>query len=149
MVGGSVGFRLDGREDVAGPGRRLVAPPGVIHYWWNAGDEAAHVIVELRGDANVLEGFEKMLSTIFGMAWDGKTDASGRPHLLQAALLARRFDDVIRFVEPKRLVQEILFGALAPIARLLGYRAVYPEYGPSGFAKVESWQAPTSATDVR
>ena len=139
VVEGSVGFRVDGREDVAGPGRRLVVPPGAVHYWWNAGDEEAHVVVELRGDARLLEGFVTMLSNIFGMARDGKTDAKGRPNLLQAALLARQFDDVIRFVEPPRVVQKVLFGVLAPIARILGYRAVYPGYGPSGFVEVEPW----------
>jgi hypothetical protein len=46
-------------------------------------------------------------------------------------------------------VQKILFGVLAPIARLLGYRAVHPEYGPSGVVEVEPWQAPKGATDVR
>ena len=149
VVGGSVGFRVDGREDVAGPGRRLVVPPGVAHFWWNEGDEEAHVVVELRGDANLLEGFETMLSTIFGMAREGKTGAKGRPNLLQAALLAREFDGVIRFVEPPRPLQKILFGVLAPIARLLGYHAVHPEYGPSGVVEVEPWQAPKGATDVR
>ena len=39
VVSGLVGFRLDGREDVAGPGRRLLVPPGMAHYWWNAGDD--------------------------------------------------------------------------------------------------------------
>lgn len=139
VTSGSVGFRLDGREDVAGPGRRLVVPPGVVHYWWNAGDEEAHVVVELRGEERLLGGFVTMISNAFGMARDGKTDAKGRPSLLQAALLAREFDDVIRFVEPPRAVQKILFGILAPVARLLGYRAVYPEYGPSGFVEVEPW----------
>ena len=54
VVGGSVGFRLEGREDVARAGSRVIVPPGVDHYWWNAGDEEAHVIVELRGEANVV-----------------------------------------------------------------------------------------------
>ena len=139
VVRGRVGFRVDGREGVAGPGQRLVVPPGVAHYWWNAGNEEAHVVVELRGERRLLEGFVTMLSNIFGLARDGKTDAKGRPHLLQAALLARQFDEVIRFVEPPRAAQKILFGALAPVARLLGYRAVYPGYGPSGFVEVEPW----------
>ncbi len=69
-----------------------------------------------------------MISNAFGLARDGKTDAKGRPHLLQAALFAREFDDVIRFTSPPRLVQKALFGALAPIARLLGYRGSYPKY---------------------
>ena len=53
----------------------------------------------------------------------------------------REFDDVIRFTRPPRLAQRVLFGLLAPLARLLGYHGSYPEYlarGPSGFAAVES-----------
>src|SRR5215204_4828113 len=67
-VRGRVGFRLDGREDVAGPTRRLVVPPGVVHDWWNAGKEEAHVIVELRGEIRRLERFELMISTLYGLA---------------------------------------------------------------------------------
>lgn len=139
VAAGSVGFRVDGREDVAGPGRRLVVPPGVSHYWWNAGDGEAHVVVELRGEAHLLDGFVTMLSNIFGLARDGKTDTKGRPGLLQSSLTIPEFDDVIRFVEPPRPVQKVMFGALAPVARLLGYRATYPRYGPSGFVEVEPW----------
>jgi quercetin dioxygenase-like cupin family protein len=146
VVRGSVGFRLDGREDVAGPGRRLVVAPGVAHYWWNAGDGEAHVVVELRGEKALLEGFGAMISTVFGLAREGKTDAKGRPSPLQAVLFASAFDDVIRFVQPPRPVQKALFVTLAPVARLLGYRAVYPEYGPSGRVEVEPW--PAGAADA-
>lgn len=139
VVRGSVGFRLDGREDVAGPGRRLVVPPGVAHDWWNAGGEEAHVVVELRGKERLLEGFATIVSNLFGLARDGKTNAKGRPGLLQAALFAREFDDTIRFTSPPRPVQKALFGVLAPVARLVGYRAAYPQYGPSGFVEVEPW----------
>ena len=48
--------------------------------------------------------------------------------------------DVIQFTRPPRVVQRILFGSLAPLARLLGYRGSYPEYstrGPSGVVAVE------------
>lgn len=148
VMSGRVGFRLDGREDVAGPGRRLVVPPGVVHYWWNAGGEEAHVVVELRGDARLLEGFVAMISNLFGLARDGKTDAKGRPNLLQAALFFREFDDVIRFVEPPRPAQKVLFGLLAPVASLLGYRAIHPGYGPSGRVEVEPWPTPVGARDV-
>ena len=134
-----MGFRLDGREEIADLGRELIVPPGMAHDWWNAGDDEAHVVVELRGDAEQLDRFEMVISTLFGLARDGETDAKGRPHLLQAALFAREFDDVVRFTNPPRLVQKILFGALAPIARLFGYRAVYPEYleRPATAATVE------------
>jgi quercetin dioxygenase-like cupin family protein len=147
VVRGTVGFRLDGREDVAGPTRRLVVPPGVVHDWWNAGPEEAHVIVELRGEKRRLERFEMMISTLYGLARNGKTDARGRPSILQASLLAREFDDVIVFSRPPRFVQRLLFGTLAPVAHLMGLRASYSEYGPSGFIEVEPRPGRVEALD--
>ena len=120
---------------------------GVIYDWWNAGQEEAHVIVELRGPKVRLERFEMMISTLYGLARDGKTSARGRPGIFRASLLAREFDDVIAFTSPPRFVQRLLFGTLAPVARLLGYRAAYPEYGPSGFTEVEPWPGRFEAFD--
>jgi hypothetical protein len=82
-------------------------------------ENEAHVVVELRADAPRLERFEMMISMLYGMARDGKTDAKGRPNLLQDALFAQEFDDVIRFVKPPRFLQKVLFGALVPVAHLL------------------------------
>ena len=69
-----------------------------------------------------------MIRNLFGLAQDGKTNARGVPRLLQFALLAREFDDVVQFTRPPRLVQRALFGGLAPLARLAGFRGSYPEY---------------------
>jgi hypothetical protein len=39
------------------------------------------------------------------------------------------------FVRPPRIVQRVLFSALAPLARARGYRAIDPDYlGPTGQA---------------
>jgi quercetin dioxygenase-like cupin family protein len=141
VVRGRVGFRLDGRESVAGPGKRLHIPPGMAHDWWNAGEEEAHVTVEIRPGAR----FEEMIVNLFGLAQDGKTNSKGMPNLLQAALFAREFEDVLYFTRPPRAVQKVLFAVLAPIARLLGYEGSYPEYlerGPSEVVKIESWPMP-------
>ena len=148
VVRGRVGFRVDGEESVAEPGRRLTVPPGVAHDWWNAGQEEAHVIVEIGPAAR----FEEMIRNAFGLAQDGKTDPKGRPRLLQAALFAREFDDVLRFTRPPRPVQKALFGVLAPIARLLGYRGSFPEYlerEPSERVEVEPWTGVSSIGATR
>jgi quercetin dioxygenase-like cupin family protein len=138
VVDGRVGFRLDGRESVAEPGRRLHVPPGTAHDWWNAGEEEAHVVVEIWPAAR----FEEIIKNTFGLAQDGKTNAKGMPNLLQLALIAREFEDVLWFTRPPRAVQKVLFGVLAPIARLLGYRGSYQEYldrPPSERVEVEPW----------
>jgi hypothetical protein len=52
---------------------------------------------------------------------------------------------VLYFTKPPRVLQKILFGILAPVARLLGYEGSYPEYlrrGPAERVEVEPWPAP-------
>jgi len=135
---GRVGFRIDGRESIAEPGERLHVPAGTAHDWWNAGDEEAHVRVEIRPGAR----FEEMALNLFGLAQDGKTNSRGMPNLLQAAIFVREFSDVLYFTRPPLWVQRLLFGALALFARALGYRGSYPEYlerGPKERVEVESW----------
>ncbi len=138
VVSGRVGFRLDGRESIAEVGQRLYVPAGMAHGWWNAGEEEARIVVEISPAAR----FEVMIANLFGLARDGRTNSKGMPNLLQAALFARGFEDVLYFTRPPRMVQKVLFGVLAPIARLLGYRGSYPEYlehGPSERVEVEPW----------
>lgn len=124
VLRGRVGFCIDGREAIARPGHEILVPPGVAHDWWNAGDEEAHIVVEIQPAAR----FEAMILNLFGLAQDGKTDKKGMPTLLQLALLAREFEDVVRFTTIPRPLQRLLFALLAPIARLRGLRGRYPEY---------------------
>lgn len=124
ILKGRVGIAVGGERSIAEPGRTVHVPRGTAHEWWNAGDEEAHILVEITPAAR----FEAMIRNLFGLAQDGKTDKKGMPGLLQLALLAREFEDVAQLTRPPRLVQKVLFGLLAPIARLKGYRGRYPHY---------------------
>ena len=126
VVEGRVGFRIDGREQVAEPGHRSEVAAGVAHDWWNAGHTEAHVLVEL--DGPVAARFEEMLITLFGLAHEGKVSPKGLPDPLQLAVIATEFSDVIRFTKPPRAVQKVVFGVLAPIGRARGKRATYPHH---------------------
>jgi len=140
---GRVGFRIDGRESIAELDQRLHVPAGTAHDWWNAGEEEAHVVVEV----SPAERFEEMITNLFGLARDGKTNPKGMPNLLQAALFASEFEDVLYFTSPPRAVQKVLFGVLAPIAWALGYRGTYPRYvGSESYG--EEGAGPPSATTV-
>jgi quercetin dioxygenase-like cupin family protein len=146
VIRGRVGFRLDGRETVARPGERLHVPAGTAHDWWNAGEEEALITVEISPGAR----FEEMVVNLFGLAQDGKTNAKGMPNLLQGALFAKEFEDVLYFTRPPRAVQKVLFAALAPVARLFGYKGSYPEYlerGPSERVEVEPWPMTDQESD--
>jgi mannose-6-phosphate isomerase-like protein (cupin superfamily) len=131
---GQVGFRIDGREVIPELNQRQTVPAGVVHDWWNAGDEEAHVIVEYNHRA---ARFEEMIGNLFGLAQDGKTNSKGMPNnLLQGALFAREFSDVIIFTKPPPVVQRVLYSVLAFIGWALGYKGSYPKYSapkpPSG-----------------
>ena len=132
VLRGRVGFRLSGRTSTVEPGVTLVAPPGTPHDWWNAGAEEALVRVEVRPGGR----FAAFIVNAFGLARDGRVDRRGMPKLLQLALFAREFDDVIQFIRPPRVVQRVLFGTLSPLAQLLGYRGSYPKYSTRGRSDV-------------
>jgi hypothetical protein len=66
-----------------------------------------------------------------------KAGASRNPLLL--ALVLHHFEEEIYFVRPPLAVQRVIFGALARIARLLGYRAEY-SYPTQDEARLPGWK---------
>ena len=124
VLEGKIGYRLGDQTGVATSGDVLDVPPNVVHDWWNAGDEEARIIVEIRPAAR----FEQLIVTMFGLAYTGKTNAQGLPNILQMAVISQEFEDVVQFVNPPIWVQKALFGILAPIGRAVGYKAHYPEF---------------------
>jgi hypothetical protein len=72
--------------------------------------------------------FEVMILNAFSLAQDGRVNRKGMPNFLQIVLFVREFSDVVRFTRPPSVVQSVLFGLVAPFARLLGYRGSYQEY---------------------
>jgi quercetin dioxygenase-like cupin family protein len=123
VLEGELTLKKSGVTSVLGVGESAVIEPNVWHDWWNAADADARVRVEVTPG----ERFAHMIETLFGLARLGHTDANGMPDLLQLALFAREFRDIIVFRSPPLLVQRGLFGALAPLALWRGYRATYPQ----------------------
>jgi quercetin dioxygenase-like cupin family protein len=123
VLEGELSVKRDGQTGVLHEGQTAVINSGVWHDWWNAGDRDARVRVEVTPG----ERFVHMIETFFGLARLGHTDGKGMPHALQLALTAREFSDIVVFRSPPLVVQRALFGALAPVARRLGYRATYPQ----------------------
>jgi len=91
------------------------------------------VIVEIRPARR----FEQMAITLFSLAREGKTDKKGIPNPLQMAVIATEFDDVVQFLNPPPAIQRLLFGVLAPLGRMLGYKAIYPHHLEQSVESVE------------
>lgn len=124
VLSGKVGLKVGDKNAIAPIGERFVVPAGVIHDWWNAGEEEAHVLVEVRPGDRFLE----MVANMFGLAQDGKTDAKGMPKPLQLVLVGKEFEDVVIFSKPPRWLFNLMYTVLGPIARMQGYKGSYPEY---------------------
>ncbi len=136
VLSGKLGLRVEGVERVHGTGGVIVAPAGAPHAAWNAGDDdEVHVLVDFRPALRT----ETAIEALAGLARDGKTNRAGAPkNPLRLALILREFEEIY-FVRPPLAVQKVILGALARVARLLGYRAEYPyPYARQGGA---SWTA--------
>jgi quercetin dioxygenase-like cupin family protein len=124
VMRGQVGFLIDDGDRVLGPGEEAEVPPNVRHDWWQVGEEEAQVIVEVDPGSRFVE----MVGTLFGLARDGRVGRKGLPGPLQLAVTANAYRDVMIITSPPEWIQRALFGALAPLGRVLGRRPAYPEY---------------------
>src|SRR5207302_6525926 len=126
ILRGSVGFKIGRNKLVAGPGQRLTVPAGTAHKFWNAGDEEAHFVCEVRPALQ----FESLLETMFALAGDGKTNKKGMPNPLRLAVIARAHFDTVRLPQPPAWIQRAGLALGAPLGRLLGYGVTYePQAG--------------------
>ena len=120
---GELTVKRNGQISTLGPGETGIIEAGVWHDWWNATDRDVRVRVEVTPG----ERFVHMIETFFGLARLGCTDSKGMPNLLQLALTAREFADVMELRSPPPVLQSIIFGAVSPVARLRRYHATYPQ----------------------
>jgi len=127
VLSGTFGSYVAGVERTHKLGDEVaVVPAGAKHTVWNEGDEEVHALVEFR-PASVRVRTETVLETICGLAQDGKVSKAGIPsNPFRLALIAHDYEDHIYLAQPPLAVQRILFGVLASIGRLLGFRAEYP-----------------------
>ena len=124
VLSGLIRASVGGGERDFKPGEMINVPKGVPHWMHNTSDEVGRVIWQTRPAMRTEVFFENL----WGLARDGKANKAGVPNLLQIAVLFREFSDHFRLTSPPYFFQQILFFVLAPLGRLKGYRAVYPEY---------------------
>jgi quercetin dioxygenase-like cupin family protein len=122
VVEGEVGLELDGREQVLRPGDSVLVEPRTPHRLFPVGDAPATVRFEVRPALRV----EQLIETFVNLARDGKVGKRGYPNLLRLAVIARGYEAEGYATKPPLGVQRVLFGPLAALGRLLGYRPQYP-----------------------
>lgn len=122
IVRGEYRANIGGEERTYRMGDIFEIPPGVPHWMNNVSGEPGQLLWQVRPALRT----EDMFRVLFGLARDGKTNASGTPNLLQLAVILRAYRNEFAVSSPPRIVQGVLFPLLASIGRLLGHSAVYP-----------------------
>jgi quercetin dioxygenase-like cupin family protein len=127
VLRGSVGFRLGRTKSIVGPGARVTVPAGTVHKFWNAGEDEAHFVCEVRPAL----AFEQLIETMYGLASDGRTNGRGLPNPLQLAVIARHHFDDVRLPLVPHWLQRAALSLGAPLGHGLGYDV---KYVPAGVA---------------
>ncbi|WP_267641228.1 cupin domain-containing protein [Haloarchaeobius amylolyticus] len=126
---GTLGVWHDGTSRRLGPGEDVTIPAGDPHRFWNAGEDELHLVGEVRPALDT----ELFMYVTYGLGRDFPATSSGMPlNPLRLAPVVDEFDDLLFLAALPVWLQRLGVRALAPIARLLGYDHVYPEYVPAG-----------------
>jgi mannose-6-phosphate isomerase-like protein (cupin superfamily) len=166
VLAGRVAFRIGDAERAVGRGDGVMeVAPGTVHDWWNAGDETAHVRVEVQAAPGApgrpAGRFVAMIETLWSLGALGQVNAKGMPDPLWLVAIGREYRDAIRFARPPAFIQAALFAPLAalacrtgrdPLARELHgpiAPCVIADPGDDGLARLLARPAPTRAARWR
>jgi quercetin dioxygenase-like cupin family protein len=117
---GQIKVVIEGQEQTVGPGESAVVPAGKPHFFVNAWDGDTEFTVEFRPAQKHLLFFANFAGlTAEHPEWYSE---KGAPDFLLIAASLDIFRDHIYLARPPIFLQRLIFAALAPLARLLGYR---------------------------
>lgn len=104
-----------GETQIYGPGETFDVPAAAEHQMENISAEPGRLNWQVRPALRTQDFFTALWQA-------GESSKTGRPNLLQLAVLLTHYRQEFVPSNPSPLLQKFLFGILAPIGRLLGYR---------------------------
>ncbi|MBZ5641259.1 MAG: cupin domain-containing protein [Acidobacteriia bacterium] len=110
---GTLGAQIGRNRIVAKAGESAAFPAGVVHKWWNAGED----LLELSGQVTPAGDLDRYLQGVFAVLNAGK---AGRPSLFYLAHVVWRHRDTQALMLPPRAIQRIVFPVVLLAGRVLG-----------------------------
>lgn len=126
VISGRLTYLLDGKKREIGPGEKVVLPKGKIHTHYN--DDPGNLLMYQTFIPSL--DVDLFLENIFGLDAEGKVP-KGQPAFLQLMVWGKKFQCKAYVASVPLEIQKALTFILAPVGRLLGYKAVYKRF--SGF----------------
>lgn len=128
VISGELTILSDGATRKLKSGEKITLPRNQPHNHYNKSDEPLTYIQTVSPALD----FEYLVENLVGLSADGKRKGDGFG-LMQELVSLRYLDSKAFLAGPPVWLQKIMMNLLAPIGRLLGYRAVYAKY--SGIEK--------------
>jgi mannose-6-phosphate isomerase-like protein (cupin superfamily) len=110
---GSLGVQVGKQKSVVQAGGSIVLPAGVVHNWWNAGDDT----LVFSGQAIPAVDLDRYLQAIFAVL---NASPSGRPSIFYLAHVSWRHRHTQALAMPPRAIQRIVFPLIVFVGRVLG-----------------------------
>jgi quercetin dioxygenase-like cupin family protein len=110
---GSVGAQIGKEKIVVRAGGNGVFPAGLVHKWWNAGED----ILEMSGRAVPALDLDRYLQAVFAVL---NADPSGRPSIFYLAHVFWRHRRTQAVKVPPLPVQRIVFPLILALGHILG-----------------------------
>ncbi len=128
VISGQLTILSDGQTSILSAGEKITLPKNSAHNHYNNEDSAVTYIHTVTPAMD----FDFLIENLVGLAADGKSK-NGKYGLVQELVTLKYLDSKSYLADMPVGVQKLLANIIAPIGRLLGYRAIYKKY--SGIEK--------------
>ena len=128
VISGQLTIFLDGQTKTLLAGEKITLPKNTPHNHFNNEDIAVTYIHTVTPALD----FDFLIENLVGLAADGKSK-NGKYGLVQELVTLKYLDSKSYLADIPIGVQKLLMNIIAPIGRLIGYRAIYKKY--SGIEK--------------
>jgi hypothetical protein len=100
-------------KSVVQTGESAVFPAGVVHTWWNAGDD----LLKFSGRAVPVVDLDRYLQAVFAVL---NATPWRRPSIFYMAHIVERHRGTQGVMAPPKIIQRILFPVVLALGRMLG-----------------------------
>jgi quercetin dioxygenase-like cupin family protein len=128
VISGTITVLVDGQTKTLSAGEKITLPKNVPHNHYNDDNTAVTYIHSVTPALD----FDYLIENLVGLAADGKSN-NGKYGLVQEMVSLKYLDSKSYLADIPVGIQKVLINTIAPIGRLLGYRAIYKKY--SGIEK--------------
>lgn len=128
VLDGKLTVLLDGKLHTLVAGKKISLPKNIPHNHYNNDDTSLTYIHTVTPALD----FDFLVENLAGLSADGKSK-NGNYGIVQQLVTLKYIDSKSYLADVPRGIQNLLMNTIAPIGRLLGYRAIYKKY--SGIEK--------------